>query len=169
MRCFYFFLFIKILVFTSAFVLYLFHLNENVVLKYSKLFGTSAKLFSTFLIVIVSFHDKKKDARFLHCLMSIGFLFILIILSDHILLIELNTIFRFFFIVKMTEQLTEIATAHSFSKLLDVSFYMHTCIMLTIHHYWLQFSTCQLRLTIIAHCRVSVYSCAFFHLRKSIT
>lgn len=122
-------------IFTSAFVLYLFHLNHNVRLKHLKLFGTSAKLFSTFLIFSVSFHDKKKNARFLCCLMCTVF-FILIILSDHSLLTELNSIGRFFFHVKMTK-LTETATAHSFS------FYMHTCII--IDYYWLQFLTCQLR------------------------
>jgi len=76
-----------------------------------------------------------------------------------------------FFIVKMTKQLTEPATAHSFSKLLNLSFYMHTCIILTIHHYWLQFLTCQLRLTVITHGCASLwlYSCALFHLRKFIT
>lgn len=143
-------------VYSSAFVFYLFHLNQNVRLKYFKLFGTSAKLFSTLLIFSVILHDKKKDVRFLHSLMSIVFFFILIILHDHNLLIGFNTIVRFFFIVKMTEQLTETATAHSFSKLLDLSFYMHTCIMLTIHHYWLQFLTCRLKSTVITHCYASL-------------
>lgn len=84
-------------IFTSAFVMYLFHLNHNVRLKYLKLFGTSAKLYSTFLIFSVSFHDK--TTRFLCCLMCTVF-FILIIMSDHSLLTELNTIVRFFFMLK---------------------------------------------------------------------
>lgn len=52
--------------FASVFVLYLFQLNHNAMLKYFKLFGTLAKLFSMFLTFGISFHDKKKDARFVH-------------------------------------------------------------------------------------------------------
>lgn len=45
-------------------------------------------------------------------------------------------------------KLTETATADSFS------FYMHTCMI--IDYYWLQFLTCQLRLTVITQCCASL-------------